>query len=415
MHNFYCAAGRKKDRRTYLHRPLLRQKAALKSLPLSNLVDSLYTFHRGIGGCMKGRLKGHHARNIYIFTMTALSAFLFQNCGTQTSNTTVSPENPSGNPTQLVYNNLTFGTYPHKVDIILPPNRDANTRAVVMIHGGGGLKENFAYALGFKNTSEGVYNSNSDAVDGYIEDFLAQHNVALIFAQGQALPAKPESYTWSNTIMNSGQNDVAFLQLLAQELRQTWNFTKVYLSGHSMGGVMTNRMWCQSPTTFDGYGSISGPLSNQLYSSCNPSVKKPYIHITGLNDRILQIVEDPTVGPNINHATDTTLTLDSLTRTLGGVAFVHSAPEFRNELVSYSWRANLMCAETASAKVYSPIGTNWKTATQENCGGNLKMVQLKNRDHCSGNRAGEDSYKCDVAMTTTGTTEILDILVDFFE
>lgn len=182
-----------------------------------------------------------------------------------------------------------------------------------------------------------------------------------------------------------------------------------------MGGVMTYRMWCESPTTFDGYGSIAGPLSNNLYNSCNSPVKKPYIHITGLNDRILQVVEDPTVGPNVDHSNDATLTLDSLTRTLGGVAFVHPAPEFRNELTSYGWRAQLMCSEVASAKVYIPLGLNWHTATQENCGGNLKMVQLKGRDHCSGNRAGDDSYKCDVAMTTTGTTEILDFLVDFFE
>lgn len=176
-------------------------------------------------------MKAHHARNLYILTMGLLAFFLFQNCGTQDS---VNPQIDSGLsqevPETLVYNNLTFGSFPHKVDILLPPQRDANTRALVLIHGGGGLKENFAYSLGFKNTSEGAYNSNPVTADGYLEDFLIQHNVALIFAQGQALPAKPESYTWNNTIMNSGQDDKAFLQLLAQELRQKWKFSKVYLS-----------------------------------------------------------------------------------------------------------------------------------------------------------------------------------------
>lgn len=338
--------------------------------------------------------------------------FVFQNCGSQSSSIYEGEENPNNTPSQLVYNNLTFGTYPHKVDILLPPQRDQNTIAMVVLHGGGGTKENFAYSLGFKKLDSGLYDSNPDSAGGYLEDFLIQHNVALIFAQGQNIPQKPGSYTWTNTIMNSGQNDVAFLQLLAQQLRQTWNFSKVYLSGHSMGGVMTNRMWCQSPSTFDGYGSIAGPLSVQLYNSCNPSIKKPYIHITGLNDRIIQIVEDPAVGPNINHANDATLTLDSFTRTLGGVAFVHPAPEFQNELTSYSWRANLMCAQVASAKVYAPTGL-WKTATQENCGGALKMIQVRDTDHCTGNR-NPDSYKCDIPLTTTGTTETLDKLIEFF-
>lgn len=346
-----------------------------------------------LGGSMKRLL----AQPYWLLALIPLF-FVFQNCGSQSESTYDGEEIPSGTYPPQVYNNLTFGSYPHKVDIILPPNKDQNTRALVMIHGGGGNKENFAFSLGFRKTEAGTYSLDPDSVNGYLEDFLIQHNVALIFAQGQSIPQKPDSFTWSNLIMTSGQNDVAFLNLLAQELRTTYHFSRVYLAGHSMGGSMTNRMWCQSPQSFDGYGSIAGPLSTQLYTSCNPSVKKPYIHIAALNDRIIQIVEDPTVGPNINHATDTTLTLDSLTRTFGGVALVHPAPEFQNELVSYGWRANLMCSEVASAKVYAPIGTNWKTATQENCGGALKMIQVKNADHCTGGQGG-DHYKCDVPLT----------------
>lgn len=339
--------------------------------------------------------------------------FIFQNCGSQSTSTYDGEEIPSGTNPQLVYNNVTFGSYPHKVDVILPPNKDQNTRAIVMIHGGGGTKENFAFSLGFKKTETGIYSVDPDSANGYLEDFLIQHNIALIFAQGQAIPQKPDSYTWSNLIMTSGQNDVAFLQLLSQELRGSkWGFSKVYLAGHSMGGAMTNRMWCQSPGSFDSFGSIAGPMAADLFSSCNPAIKKPYIHITGLNDRIIQIVEDRAVGPDINHANDVTLTLDSLTRTLGGVAFIHTPPEFRNELTSYTWRANFMCAEIASAKVYAPTGV-WKTATQENCGGTLKMIQVRDADHCTGGQGG-DHYKCDIPLTPTGTTDTLDRLVEFF-
>ena len=43
-----------------------------------------------------------------------------------------------------------------------------------------------------------------------------------------------KAYTWSNHVMNSGQDDVAFLRVLADYIRH--HHLKLYLSGHSNYG-----------------------------------------------------------------------------------------------------------------------------------------------------------------------------------
>lgn len=298
--------------------------------------------------------------------------------------------------------------FPHRADFLMPDNRDSRTRAIIVLHGGGGQKHSFQHGLGLK-----AEDSPSYLVNELNTAFLRKNNVALIFVQGFSLPDKPGGYTWNNTIMTSQLDDKAMLVKLAADLRRE-GFGKVYLMGHSMGGVMVNRLWCESSTSFDGFGSSAGPMSPTLWNSCRPSVAKPYLHVTGLNDRILQLIEDPAVGKDINHLNDEFLTLDKTTRAAGGAAFVHPAPEFKNELVSYKERVRRFCGETASAPALSPAGLKWTQKTQENCKGALKMIQIRDDDHCTGGKDVAGGYKCDKPLNTWGTTEHLQRFVDFF-
>ena len=293
------------------------------------------------------------------------------------------------------------GGFPHLADHLYPRGASARTRAIVVLHGGGGTEQQIASSLGIKNSGEPGYD------DGYLASYLEEHDLALVFVQGLAIPSKPQSYTWSNTIVTSGQeDDAAMLVHLAGRLREDGGFERVYLIGHSMGGSMTNRMWCEHPETFDGYGSSAGPMSNDLWATCSPSVFRPYLHVTGLNDRILQITEQRLVGPPIDHSAEMTLTLESATRLLGGEAFVHEVPEFRNELTSYAARVQQVCGETAAAPV---------DGIHSDCGGALGMIELAGRDHCLGGEDATESRLCDVPLTTLGTTEHLDRFVAFFD
>lgn len=321
----------------------------------------------------------------------------------------------TGAPTVIAKVNQSVGHgFPHRADHLYPSNRNSETRAIVAIHGGGGTKHSFSYSLGIKFKDNASYDDTFEGQsNGFNKEFILRHNIALIFVQGQAIPAKPDSYTWSNTIMNSGQDDKTMLENLAADLRAD-GFSKVYLMGHSMGGAMANRMWCESPSTFDGYGSSAGPMSVTVSASCAPSSPRPYIHVTGLNDRIIQIIEDRAIGADIDHSADVTLTLDSVTRAIGGSAFIHAAPEFQNELVSYADRVQMKCGQTASAVVSEPNSSSWKTKTQTDCGGTLKMIQVRGADHCVGGENVSGSYKCDQPLTTWGTQEHLLRFVEFF-
>ena len=303
--------------------------------------------------------------------------------------------------------------FPHKADFIYPTNSDENTMVIVALHGGGGTKHDFSYFLGLKNNSNEEYNfENSSSLFQY----LTAHNTAIVFVQGQSIPEKPNAFTWNNTVMNSGQDDKEFLIQLSDYLRNEEGFSKVMLMGHSMGGVMTNRVWCEAPESFDAFGSSAGPMSVDLFNSCNPVVYKPYIHVTGLNDRILQIVEEQAITGNlIDHSEDEFLTLDPVVRVSGGEAFVHSVPEFKNEITSYSERVNRFCSELENSYSYFPNLSNWDRREKVNCNGKLKIVELKDRDHCTASGGTDGDYKCDVSLTTLGTTDHLDRFMQFFK
>ena len=60
----------------------------------------------------------------------------------------------------------------------------------------------------------------------------------------------------------------------------------VYVVGHSNGGMMANRVWCEDPTTFDAYVSLAGPAA-QVLASCVPDDVRPYFGLLGEVDTVL--------------------------------------------------------------------------------------------------------------------------------
>lgn len=195
-------------------------------------------------------------------------------------------------PTVAVKVNQKIGGFPYAIDMYVPSNAEV---AVIFLHGGGGRKENFAYELGIKNDAGSVTAMTSSTGDAW----LISKKVMAIFPQGQTQPGY-NAWTWSNYVMDSGQDDMAFLQSLATAIRTDAALpaiSRIYLVGHSNGGMMANRLWCESPATFDGYGALAGPpsihLDPDLAAStsnhpCNPSSVKPYISVVGDSDQVLR-------------------------------------------------------------------------------------------------------------------------------
>lgn len=285
---------------------------------------------------------------------------------------------PAAPATVSVKNNQTISGYSHTIDYYIPSNAQY---AIIFLHGGGGKKEGVANSLGIKNDST---NANYDvSVSG--SDWLINNKVMLVFPQGQHVTGVPLATTWNNYVMTSGVDDVSFLQNLVSAIQADSSLphvTKFYLAGHSNGGMMVNRMWCESPNTFAAYGALAGPPSSQLDSSgthpCSPSTIKPYIGIVGNADTQLQ-----TTG-NMG-ATAWTI------RNYNGASPAWVASTVLNDLLYFSNRVTVKCGGSVSGPVVSG-----QISTYTGCSNTLKEIIISQAT-ISGNPSGGDHCLADVS------------------
>jgi len=189
---------------------------------------------------------------------------------------------PAGVTKIVVEPNQTLSTAPHRFDVYRPEDAD---KAVVFLHGGGGTKELFAYQLGVKRTA-----GDSD-YDAENEQILIDNKAIAVFPQGQAIPSAPAAYTWNNYVMDSGQDDLQFIRDLVAHISTQFGVSRIFVVGHSNGGMMVNRVWCEAPELFEAYIAISGPPSQRFEDTqtpCAPAIAKPFLTIVGARDDVLQ-------------------------------------------------------------------------------------------------------------------------------
>lgn len=241
------------------------------------------------------------------------------------------------------------------------------TRAIVALHGGGGNNNAIAYQLGL-NSSDSLTTPNS-----INWDWLHANKVIMVFPQGQHIESNTGATTWSNYAMDSGQDDKTFLVALATKIRNDYGVKNITLMGHSMGGVMTNRMWCESNSTFDFYMSLAGPASQTFETSakCDPGANpKPYMGVIGDSDPVME-----TKGNWDQPIWTINRRLVGITQ-LSGPAWIND--EVINEQVQQQVRATAMCSDTVSA---TPNETDASADTWRNCGGKLKLLRVHGAGH----------------------------------
>lgn len=291
-------------------------------------------------------------------------------------------------PTVSVRANQTLPGYPHTIDMYIPSNAQA---AVIFLHGGGGKKEGFTADLGLKSDSgTTTYTLTSSG-----QDWLLNEKVMAVFPQGQTLSGY-NGWTWNNYVMVSGQNDVAFLQALVASLKADASLpavSKFYLVGHSNGGMMANRMWCESPTTFDAYGALAGPPSTHLDPSlgdhpCAPSTVRPYIGIVGDSDRVLR---------SLGNMGDTLWTLAPILYLGNPPTWADSTPKVMNEKIFHSTRVNLKCGAAVGAP--STVGS---VTTYSDCDNSLQLMVIS-QTTVNGNPSGGDHCLANPVATCTTT------------
>lgn len=308
--------------------------------------------------------------------------------------------------TVRVFTDLRLPGHPHTIDAFIPTNAE---RVVVFLHGGGGTKE-----TGASRESGVRLDDPARATPVIDEAFLLSTRTAWVFPQGQHIQGALLAKTWSNYMMVSGVDDVAFLNALsaalgAGSLQPTVpGFSRVYLAGHSNGGVMANRQWCESTTSFQAYGSVSGPPSTDLLPSgahpCAPSAQRPFIGIIGSSDTILQVANNWAGTWSVNSCLQ-----------MGAGAAMPNPMVANEETFHRTFRVPRICNGMASAPVSTAQSTTWS-----DCNGRAKLIRVEGADHCvavttsdacvGGTRGGG----CPNSLDGQLGTRMRQVLVDFF-
>jgi poly(3-hydroxybutyrate) depolymerase len=201
--------------------------------------------------------------------------------------------------------------------------------------------------------------------------------------------------TWSNHAMTSGQDDKAFLQALAAKIRSEYGLADITLMGHSMGGVMANRMWCESPASFNRYVSLAGPASstfNQPATPCAPgSAAAPYLGVIGDSDSVMQ-----TAGA-----------WAAATWSVNPVVVASSVEAWVNrgvigEFHQQQARTAMVCGGLLESNGFTTSGNvdTWST-----CAGKLVLKRVRGADH------GVASL--DMQMGAASTVDVMDTVMAF--
>ena len=93
--------------------------------------------------------------------------------------------------------------------------------------------------------------------------------------------------------LNSNVDDVGFLNALIDSTASHYNIdqTRLYSTGFSMGGFMTNRLGCELNNRIAAIASVSGTIGN--YVTCNPSRAVPACHFHGTADQTVNYTGNP--------------------------------------------------------------------------------------------------------------------------
>ncbi|MDF5707558.1 MAG: PHB depolymerase family esterase [Nostoc sp. S4] len=82
-------------------------------------------------------------------------------------------------------------------------------------------------------------------------------------------------------------DDVLFVSALIDRLQQQMNINshKVYATGFSRGGILTQALACKLPNKIAGFASVAGSLPVKLKPNCQPQTPVSILTINGTNDR----------------------------------------------------------------------------------------------------------------------------------
>ena len=153
--------------------------------------------------------------------------------------------------------------------LAVPPSATATPPLVIVLHGGSGD------ALGVQGFTQ--FNARAN-----------EHGFVAVYPEGAA--AAPPGYSWadgrSTTADEAGVDDVGFVAALIDTLHAEVGVdrSRVYVTGFSNGGFMTQRLACERPELFAAAAPIGSSLDTSLFRNCDPAVPIPILYVAGTAD-----------------------------------------------------------------------------------------------------------------------------------
>lgn len=169
---------------------------------------------------------------------------------------------------QLTNETITIGGQTRSYQLYVPVGFNATTetpRMLFILHGLGGTSSNMV-AAGFN----------------YVADTA---RVIVVYPQG-ALNSFGQA-SWNNgTGLSSSVDDISFFNALMDRGLTDFNVNpaKVFVTGFSMGSIMSHHLACALNNRIAAIGTMAGTMSTSDISSCNPTYKTPVIHLHGTAD-----------------------------------------------------------------------------------------------------------------------------------
>jgi polyhydroxybutyrate depolymerase len=160
----------------------------------------------------------------------------------------------SNNQTRNEYSYISIDNINRQFIIHLPPNYDFNTTypLLVALHGGTGNAKQFE--------SQSNFDSIAD-----------KENFIVVYPDGLGL-FEFNFHIWNSgyikTDLTGGVNDVDFLYKLIESLKVQYSIdsSKIFMTGHSNGAMMTYRMAAEYPNLFSGIAPVSGSIGGKTSS-----------------------------------------------------------------------------------------------------------------------------------------------------
>ena len=108
---------------------------------------------------------------------------------------------------------------------------------------------------------------------------------------------------WNAGISSLGADDIGFISRLIDSLKLQYNINlnRVYSTGMSNGGFMSNTLACELSNRITAIASVTGSMFNTQYgtagSLCNPTRPVPYMQVHGTNDPTVPYAGSSTMLP----------------------------------------------------------------------------------------------------------------------